>query len=72
MRVAGQVLPAYTSQDCSRCGHRVPKKLSERVHQCPICQLVMDRGQNAAINILRCGLASLGLAPRSPGLQAVE
>jgi putative transposase len=54
-RVAVQVPPAYTSQNCSRCGHRVPKTLSQRQHQCPICQLVMDRDQNAAINILRSG-----------------
>jgi putative transposase len=67
-RVAVKIPPAYTSQDCSRCGHRVPKKLSERHHQCPVCQLPMDRDQNAAINILRLGLQSLGLAPRSPRL----
>ena len=71
-RVVVQVPPAYTSQDCSRCGHRVPKKLSARVHQCPVCQLVMDRDQNAALNILRCGLASLGLAPRSPAIYGGE
>ena len=67
-RVVAYVPPAYTSQDCSRCGHRVPKKLSERVHQCPACQLSMDRDQNAAINILRLGQQSLGLVPRSPRL----
>ncbi len=67
-RVAVQVPPAYTSQDCSRCGNRVPKKLSERVHQCPACQLSMDRDHNAAINILRLGQQSLGLVPRSPRL----
>jgi len=64
-RHVAHVDPRYTSQDCSRCGQRVPKPLSQRLHQCPTCQLVMDRDQNAAINILRCGLASLGLAPRS-------
>ena len=62
-RVAVKVPPAYTSQDCSRCGHRVPKKLSERQHQCPVCNLSMDRDENAALNILRCGLASLGVSP---------
>src|SRR5262245_42152276 len=67
-RHVAYVDPRYTSQDCSRYGQRVPKPLSQRLHQCPACQLVMDRDQNAAINILRCGLASLGLAPRSPGL----
>ena len=62
-RRAVQVPPAYTSQDCSRCGHRVPKTLSQHVHTCPACQLVMDRDHNAALNILRCGLASLGVSP---------
>ena len=64
-RRIAHVDPRYTSQDCSRCGQRVPKTLRERQHQCPTCQLSMDRDQNAAINILRHGLVSLGLAPRS-------
>jgi putative transposase len=67
-RRVAHVDPRYTSQDCSRCGQRVPKTLRQRQHQCLTCQLVMDRDQNAAINVLRCGLASLGLAPRSPRL----
>jgi putative transposase len=71
-RQVAHVAPRYTSQDCSRCGQRVPKTLRQRLHQCPTCQLSMDRDQNAAINILRCGLASLGLAPRSPGMNAGE
>jgi putative transposase len=48
-----EVNPAYTSQDCSRCGQRVPKPLSERVHVCPCCGLVLDRDVNAARNILQ-------------------
>jgi putative transposase len=67
-RLVAHVDPRYTSQDCSRCRQRVPKTLSQRLHQCPICQLSMDRDQNAAVNILRLGLQSLGLAPRSPRL----
>ena len=64
--------PAYTSQDCSRCGFRVKKKLSDRVHTCPACGLELDRDHNAALNILRLGLQSLDTHPRSPCLQAGE
>lgn len=53
------VNPAYTSQDCSQCGHRVPKMLSDRVHRCPCCGLSMDRDENAARNILALGMQSL-------------
>jgi putative transposase len=45
------VNPAYTSQDCSGCGARVPKSLSMRTHVCPSCGLVLDRDANAARNI---------------------
>ena len=51
-----RVEPAYTSQDCSTCGYRVRKKLSERVHCCPNCGLVLDRDHNAALNIISLGL----------------
>jgi putative transposase len=46
------VPPHYTSQDCSGCGERVQKTLSTRTHVCPKCGLVLDRDENAAINIL--------------------
>ncbi|QDZ40609.1 transposase [Euhalothece natronophila Z-M001] len=46
-----EVTPKNTSQNCSGCGKKVPKKLSERIHNCPHCGLSMDRDQNAAINI---------------------
>jgi putative transposase len=49
------VPPAYTSQDCSSCGERVPKSLSVRTPTCPSCGLVLDRDENAARNILRLG-----------------
>ena len=55
-----RVNPRNTSQMCSRCGMIVAKTLSDRVHTCPHCGLVMDRDQNAAINIMRLGLQSLG------------
>ena len=54
------VNPRNTSQQCSRCGMFVAKMLSDRVHSCPHCGLVMDRVQNAAINIMGLGLQSQG------------
>ncbi len=58
-RRGGRVIlvePRGTSQKCSGCGDAVPKVLSERVHDCPNCGLVMDRDVNAARNILKAGL----------------
>jgi putative transposase len=54
------VNPAYTSQDCSRCGHRQQLSLSDRVYLCPCCGLVLDRDLNAARNILRLAKELLG------------
>ncbi|MCM0593762.1 MAG: transposase [Gloeotrichia echinulata IR180] len=45
------VNPKNTSQDCSNCGAKVPKKLHERWHNCPHCGCSLDRDHNAAINI---------------------
>lgn len=56
------VPPQYTSQDCSGCGTRVKKTLSIRTHVCPKCQLIIDRDENAAINILIRGLGIAGIA----------
>jgi putative transposase len=57
------VNPAYTSQTCSGCGHRLSTDkrlgLSERVFDCPCCQLHIDRDLNASLNILRLGQQSL-------------
>jgi len=66
------VNPAYTSQDCSQCGHRQKKTLAERIHHCVCCGLTLDRDHNAAFNIKRLGLRSLGLVPRSPSTCAWE
>ncbi|NEN94517.1 MAG: transposase [Moorea sp. SIO3I7] len=46
------VNPRNTSQNCSNCGAKVPKKLKDRIHSCPHCGYVADRDVNAAINIL--------------------
>jgi len=53
-----EVNPAYTSQICSRCGNIVEKDLSVRIHECPYCNLKMDRDINAARNILKRGLGA--------------
>ncbi len=69
-----KVDPQYTSQDCSRCGTRVQKTLSDRLHVCPACGLSINRDWNAALNILHRGLRvsppSGGKAPSgTPGTE---
>ena len=54
------VPPHNTSQNCSNCGQKVPKSLSTRTHICPHCGYVEDRDINAAINILKKGLSTVG------------
>jgi putative transposase len=54
---AEAVPPACTTQDCSGCGEYVFKSLSVRTHVCPFCGLVLDRDENAAVNVLRAGQA---------------
>jgi putative transposase len=44
--------PYGTTADCSSCGFHVPKTLSERMHECPNCGLMLDRDWNAAVNVL--------------------
>jgi putative transposase len=64
-RKLGVVNPAYTTQDCSHCGHRQVKKLSDRMHHCAQCGYRTTRDCNAAENILALGLDGLGEIPRS-------
>jgi putative transposase len=58
-KVTIAVNPAYTSQKCSRCEVIVKKSLSTRTHACQ-CGLVLDRDENAALNILKLGLVATG------------
>jgi putative transposase len=59
-RVVIKVNPRYTSQDCSRCGHRVRKTLAMREHWCESCGLEAHRDHNAAMNIKgRAGLSGM-------------
>jgi putative transposase len=71
-RVVVLVDPRNTSKQCSGCGTLVEKSLTDRVHACPVCDLVMDRDENAANNILRLGLESLGVALEAPAFRRGE
>ena len=66
-----KVKPHYTSQSCSGCDSIVSKSLSDRVHDCPHCGLVLDRDHNAAINIKKAAVALRGggvdsITPETP------
>jgi putative transposase len=60
--------PQNTSQKCSSCGTIVPKELSDRVHHCSHCGLVLDRDHNAALNILTLGLRGGAYGDLTSGL----
>ncbi len=45
-----------TSQYCSHCGGEVPKKIWDRVHDCPHCGYKVSRDYNSARNILIAGV----------------
>jgi len=53
-----RVNPKGTTQQCSRCGTLVRKRLGDRMHDCDACGLVLDRDINAALNIYDRGLRS--------------
>lgn len=53
------VNPNGTSQECSNCGHKVKKRLSQRMHNCPVCHTSLCRDLNAAINIKARGTHAL-------------
>ena len=66
-----KVNPAYTSQTCSRCGHRQKMPLSERTYHCPCCLLSIDRDLNASRNICALGLQGR-VVPEAPVMYAGE
>ncbi len=55
-KVANQRRDFLHKQSYRTCGNHVKKSLSVRTHICPKCGLVMDRDENAALNILHRGL----------------
>ena len=63
------VNPAYTSQECSRCGIIHEKSPNQRWHSCS-CGLEIDRDVNAAINILKRGLNKTFILP-GPGNRGI-
>ena len=56
-RTVIKVNPAYTSQDCSRCGHRNSITLATRIYECSGCGLVIHRDRNGAKRIEQKGRA---------------
>jgi putative transposase len=56
-----------SSKTCSTCGAVKPKlRLSERTYRCDQCGLVIDRDQNAAINIATAAIAAPDAVPAVP------
>ncbi len=50
-----------SSRMCSKCGNiRRDLKLSDRIYHCNVCDLIIDRDLNAAINILNMGFIKVG------------
>jgi putative transposase len=58
-RVFEIVDPRYTSQICSRCGHKQKMPLAIRVYECGECGFVIGRDHNSAITIDRAGQARI-------------
>ena len=55
-----RVSPAYTSTDCSKCGHRQKMALSQRTFNCAVCELRLCRDVNATKNIRSRGFPGSG------------
>jgi putative transposase len=50
-----------TSRTCSRCQHQQTMALRDRDFDFQVCGLILDRDHNAARNIKRVGISTLGL-----------
>jgi putative transposase len=53
-----KVNPRGTSQHCSQCLNRVSKTLSDRWHDCDVCNLSCDRDYNSALLIKKLAVGS--------------
>src|SRR5215467_1976036 len=58
-RTFERVDPRYTSQICSKCGHRQKMPLAIRIYECGKCGFVIGRDHNSAITIDRAGQARI-------------
>ena len=57
-RVIVEVNPRHTSQRCTQCGHTTAgNRVSQAVFRCVSCGHTAHADVNAAVNILRAGLA---------------
>jgi putative transposase len=65
-RLVIAVDPKNTSQNCSGCGSKEKKALSQRRHICADCGLSLHRDHNAALNVLHRGV----VAPETAKLAA--
>src|SRR5215831_4312643 len=66
------VNPAYTSQDCSSCGHRQPLTFADRTYTCPGCGLVLDCHLNRESEHFESGATLSGFSPEAPGFRRGE
>lgn len=57
-RLVVKVPAAFSSQDCSQCGNRVRKTLSQREHRCIACGFIAHRDHNSAILLDKKGTGS--------------
>jgi putative transposase len=55
-----KVNPRNTSKQCSYCGNIIDdQSLDDREYHCINCGLIMDRDDNAAVNVLNAGLKNI-------------
>ena len=66
-----QVKANGSSIECYSCGTRVEKTLKDRVHECPSCNLSIDRDWNSALVLLERGIRTVGLPFSGCGGQEV-
>ena len=60
-RIVKMVNPAYTSQTCRMCGHcEKANRVTQAKFECVKCHHTENADLNAANNILRLGLESVG------------